>query len=243
MVLSGCISFIFSSIRRHTIWPRDWSSDVCSSDLEAGVKVSRIVSLHDDLALALAAQDIRIEAPIPGKSAVGIEVPNQDVATVSLREVLDVATTQSSKLLFALGRDISGDAVVGELNKMSYLLIAGATGSCKSVCINGIITTILMRAKPHEVKMMMIDPKKVELNVYNGIPHLLTPVVTDPKQASQALKKVVAEMERRYELFSETGTRKIEGYNEHLKKNEPSNGEGVANLPYIVVLVDELADS
>lgn len=209
---------------------------------EAGVKVSRIVSLHDDLALALAAQDIRIEAPIPGKSAVGIEVPNQDVATVSLREVLDVATTQSSKLLFALGRDISGDAVVGELNKMPHLLIAGATGSGKSVCINGIITTILMRAKPHEVKMMMIDPKKVELNVYNGIPHLLTPVVTDPKQASQALKKVVAEMERRYELFSETGTRNIEGYNEHLKKNEPSNGEGVANLPYIVVLVDELAD-
>src|SRR5690625_5298821 len=209
---------------------------------EAGVKVSRIVSLHDDLALALAAQDIRIEAPIPGKSAVGIEVPNSEIAQVSLREVLDVANKQSSKLLFSLGRDISGDAVVGELTKMPHLLIAGATGSGKSVCINGIITTILMRAKPHEVKMMMIDPKKVELNVYNGIPHLLTPVVTDPKQASQALKKVVAEMERRYELFSETGTRNIEGYNEHLKKNEPSNGEGVANLPYIVVLVDELAD-
>lgn len=209
---------------------------------EAGVKVSRIVSLHDDLALALAAQDIRIEAPIPGKSAVGIEVPNQDVAMVSLREVLDVATTQSTKLLFALGRDISGDAVVGELNKMPHLLIAGATGSGKSVCINGIITTILMRAKPHEVKMMMIDPKKVELNVYNGIPHLLTPVVTDPKQASQALKKVVAEMERRYELFSESGTRNIEGYNEHIQKNKQDDGEEVANLPYIVVLVDELAD-
>src|SRR5690625_13038 len=209
---------------------------------EAGVKVSRIVSLHDDLALALAAQDIRIEAPIPGKSAVGIEVPNQDVATVSLREVLDVATTQSSKLLFALGRDISGDAVVGELNKMPHLLIAGATGSGKSVCINGIITTILMRAKPHEVKMMMIDPKKVELNVYNGIPHLLTPVVTDPKQASQALKKVVAEMERRYELFSETGTRNIEGYNEHVHQYNQTAEEKIAHLPQIVVIVDELSD-
>ena len=209
---------------------------------EAGVKVSRIVSLHDDLALALAAQDIRIEAPIPGKSAVGIEVPNNEIAMVSLREVLDVTAKQTSKLLFALGRDISGDAVVGELNKMPHLLIAGATGSGKSVCINGIITTILMRAKPHEVKMMMIDPKKVELNVYNGIPHLLAPVVTDPKKAAQALKKVVAEMERRYELFSETGTRNIEGYNEYIKRNKDSEEEAVANLPYIIVLVDELAD-
>src|SRR5699024_10556398 len=156
---------------------------------EAGVKVSRIVGLHDDLALALAAKDIRIEAPIPGKSAVGIEVPNQEVATVSLREVLDVTSKQSSNLLFGLGRDISGDGIVGELNKMPHMLIAGATGSGKSVCVNGIITTILMRTKPHEVKMMMIDPKKVELNVYNGIPHLLAPVVTDPKKASRALKK------------------------------------------------------
>lgn len=209
---------------------------------EAGVKVSRIVSLHDDLALALAAQDIRIEAPIPGKSAVGIEVPNKDVAMVSLREVLDVTTKHPSKLLFALGRDISGDAVVGELTKMPHLLIAGATGSGKSVCINGIITTILMRAKPHEVKMMMIDPKKVELNVYNGIPHLLAPVVTDPKKASIALQKVVSEMERRYELFSETGTRNIEGYNEFIKKYNTGAETEQPNLPYIVVLVDELAD-
>src|SRR5699024_6041931 len=165
---------------------------------EAGVKVSRIVSLHDDLALALAAKDIRIEAPIPGKSAVGIEVPNQEVAMVSLREVIDGTMDDStSKLLVALGRNISGEAVVTELNKMPHLLIAGATGSGKSVCVNGIITTILMRAKPHEVKMMMIDPKKVELNVYNGIPHLLAPVVTDPKKAARALQKVVAEMERR----------------------------------------------
>lgn len=212
---------------------------------EAGVKVSKIVSLHDDLALALAAKDIRIEAPIPGKSAVGIEVPNQEIAMVSLREVLDSTwNKQTSKLLFALGRDISGDAVMAELNKMPHLLIAGATGSGKSVCVNGIITTILMRTKPHEVKMMMIDPKKVELNVYNGIPHLLAPVVTDPKKASRALKKVVSEMERRYELFSDTGTRNIEGYNEYIRKyNQTTEPEDVQpNLPYIVVLVDELAD-
>ncbi|MEN1969926.1 DNA translocase FtsK [Lentibacillus sp. N15] len=211
---------------------------------EAGVKVSKIVGLHDDLALALAAKDIRIEAPIPGKSAVGIEVPNQEVAMVSLREVLDTTGKQASKLLFALGRDISGDAVVGELNKMPHLLIAGATGSGKSVCVNGIITTILMRAKPHEVKMMMIDPKKVELNVYNGIPHLLAPVVTDPKKASQALKKVVAEMERRYDLFSDTGTRNIEGYNDFIHKYNQTTDEEEQqpSLPYIVVLVDELAD-
>ncbi|SDQ59306.1 DNA translocase FtsK [Virgibacillus subterraneus] len=210
---------------------------------EAGVKVSKIVNLHDDLALALAAKDIRIEAPIPGKSAVGIEVPNQEIAMVSLREVLDsTLNKQASKLLFALGRDISGESVVAELNKMPHLLIAGATGSGKSVCVNGIITTILMRAKPHEVKMMMIDPKKVELNVYNGIPHLLAPVVTDPKKASRALKKVVAEMERRYELFSDTGTRNIEGYNEYIRKYNQTSEEKQPNLPYIVVLVDELAD-
>jgi len=210
---------------------------------EAGVKVSKIVGLHDDIALALAAKDIRIEAPIPGKSAVGIEVPNQEVAMVSLREVLDKTwNNKVSKLLFALGRDISGEAVVGELNKMPHLLIAGATGSGKSVCVNGIITSILMRTKPHEVKMMMIDPKKVELNVYNGIPHLLAPVVTDPKKASRALKKVVGEMERRYDLFSDTGTRNIEGYNEYIRKYNLSSEETQPHLPYIVVLVDELAD-
>lgn len=209
---------------------------------EAGVKVSKIISLHDDLALALAAQDIRIEAPIPGKSAVGIEVPNKEIATVSLREVLDLSSNKNKKLLFALGRDISGDVVEGELNKMPHLLIAGATGSGKSVCINGIITSILMRAKPNEVKMMMIDPKKVELNVYNGIPHLLTPVVTDPKKASMALKKVVQEMEYRYELFSESGTRNIEGYNNFIRKQNELTDDNQALLPYIVVLVDELAD-
>jgi DNA segregation ATPase FtsK/SpoIIIE, S-DNA-T family len=209
----------------------------------AGVKVSKIVNLHDDLALALAAKDLRIEAPIPGKSAIGIEVPNHEIATVSLREVLESNVKNSqAKLLFGLGRNISGDAVSAELNRMPHLLIAGATGSGKSVCVNGIITSILMRAKPHEVKMMMIDPKKVELNVYNGIPHLLSPVVTDPKKAARALKKVVSEMERRYDLFSDTGTRNIEGYNEYVKRMNAINEDKQPLLPYIVVLIDELAD-
>ncbi|WP_409253755.1 DNA translocase FtsK [Bacillus sp. SCS-153A] len=211
---------------------------------DTGVKVSKIVNLSDDLALALAAKDIRIEAPIPGKSAIGIEVPNSEVAMVSLREVLESKSNDkpNSKLLIGLGRDITGEAVLAELNKMPHLLVAGATGSGKSVCINGIITSILMRAKPHEVKLMMIDPKMVELNVYNGVPHLLAPVVTDAKKASQALKKVVSEMERRYELFSHTGTRNIEGYNEHIKRNNQENEEKQPELPYIVVIVDELAD-
>ncbi|MGM0835507.1 MAG: DNA translocase FtsK [Bacillota bacterium] len=211
---------------------------------DVGVKVSKIVNLSDDLALALAAKDIRIEAPIPGKSAIGIEVPNNEVAMVSLREVLDTkqAEKPDAKLLIGLGRDISGDAVVAELNKMPHLLVAGATGSGKSVCINGIITSILVRAKPHEVKMMMIDPKMVELNMYNGVPHLLAPVVTDPKKASQALKKVVNEMERRYELFSHTGTRNIEGYNDYIKRHNQDEEAKQPSLPYIVVIVDELAD-
>ncbi|WP_246215510.1 FtsK/SpoIIIE family DNA translocase [Listeria valentina] len=209
-----------------------------------GVKVSRIVSLSDDIALALAAKDIRIEAPIPGKSAIGIEVANQQVAMVTLREVLENNSQNhpEDKLQIALGRDISGDAVLAHLNKMPHLLVAGSTGSGKSVCINGIITSILLRAKPHEVKMMMIDPKMVELNVYNGIPHLLAPVVTNPKKAAQALQKIVAEMERRYDLFSHTGTRNMEGYNEQVRKHNEKNEEKQAELPYIVVIVDELAD-
>ncbi|WP_279041875.1 FtsK/SpoIIIE family DNA translocase [Brevibacillus borstelensis] len=200
-----------------------------------GVKVSRIVSLTDDLALALAAKDIRIEAPIPGKSAIGIEIPNSEVAVVSLREVLESASYQdaSAKLTVALGRDISGEPIVADLTKMPHLLVAGATGSGKSVCINGLIMSILFKASPDEVKLMMVDPKMVELNVYNGIPHLLAPVVTDPRRASVALKKVVAEMERRYNLFAKTGSRNIEMYNQQ--------AEG-APLPYIVVIVDELAD-
>lgn len=209
-----------------------------------GVKVSRIVSLSDDIALALAAKGIRMEAPIPGKSAIGIEVPNTDVAMVCLREVLESKQSQESdsKLLIALGRDVTGEAVMAELNKMPHLLVAGATGSGKSVCINGIITSILTKAKPHEVKLMMIDPKMVELNVYNGIPHLLAPVVTDAKKAAQALKKVVNEMERRYELFAHTGTRNIEGYNDHVKLHNIENDTKQPLLPYIVVIVDELAD-
>ncbi|NCU16472.1 FtsK/SpoIIIE family DNA translocase [Pallidibacillus pasinlerensis] len=210
---------------------------------DVGVKVSKIVSLQDDIALALAAKDIRMEAPIPGKSAIGIEVPNSEIAVVTLREVLEGSFDRlDKKLLIGLGRDITGDAVLAELNKMPHLLIAGATGSGKSVCVNGIITSILMRTKPHEVKMMMIDPKMVELNVYNGVPHLLAPVVTNPKKASQALKKVVSEMERRYELFSESGTRNIEGYNEYVRKYNAATGEKHPLLPFIVVIVDELAD-
>ncbi|EOE5452361.1 DNA translocase FtsK [Listeria monocytogenes] len=209
-----------------------------------GVKVSKIVSLSDDIALALAAKDIRIEAPIPGKSAIGIEVANQNVAMVSLREVLEnnPKNNPDEKLQIALGRDISGEAMMANLDKMPHLLVAGATGSGKSVCINGIITSILLRAKPHEVKMMMIDPKMVELNVYNGIPHLLAPVVTNPKKAAQALQKVVSEMERRYDLFSHTGTRNMQGYNDYVKKHNELNEEKQPELPFIVVIVDELAD-
>lgn len=206
---------------------------------DVGVKVSRIVSLTDDIALALAAKDIRMEAPIPGKSAIGIEVPNTEVSIVTMREVMETAAFQdaASKLSITLGRDISGQPIVGNLSKMPHMLVAGATGSGKSVCVNGIITSILFKAKPDEVKFLMIDPKMVELNVYNGIPHLLAPVVTDPKRASLALKKVVVEMEKRYELFSKSGTRNIEGYNNMLVETQTG-----APLPYIVVIVDELAD-
>ncbi|WP_067931312.1 FtsK/SpoIIIE family DNA translocase [Alicyclobacillus kakegawensis] len=203
-----------------------------------GVKVSRIVGLVDDIALALAARDVRIEAPVPGKSVIGIEVPNAEVAIVTLREVLEAPEFQDgdSKLALALGRDIGGAAIVGDLQKMPHLLVAGATGSGKSVCINGMIASILMKAKPHEVKLMMIDPKMVELTVYNGIPHLLAPVVTDPRKAAYALKKVVLEMENRYRAFAERGARDIERYNQMVQ------GEGADPLPYIVVIIDELAD-
>jgi len=203
-----------------------------------GVKVSRIVGLTDDIALALAAKDVRMEAPIPGKSAIGIEVPNGEISVVTMREVMEtpVFMNAQSKLSIAFGRDISGQTIVGNLAKMPHLLVAGATGSGKSVCINGIIASILYKAKPDEVKFLMIDPKMVELNVYNGIPHLIAPVVTNPKRASLALKKIVVEMEKRYELFSKSGTRNIEGYNQ-LMKEDPS-----LVLPYIVVIVDELAD-
>ncbi|HCM90874.1 MULTISPECIES: DNA translocase FtsK [Vagococcus] len=208
-----------------------------------GVKVSKVVSLTDDLALALAAKDIRMEAPIPGKSLIGIEVPNQTTSMVSFRDVIDSQESHPESLLeVPLGRSISGEVMSADLTKMPHLLIAGSTGSGKSVCINGIISCLLMKAKPNEVKLMMIDPKMVELNVYNGIPHLLTPVVTNPRKAAQALQKVVEEMERRYELFAGFGVRNMTGYNNMVKKHNAQTGENKALLPYIVVIVDELAD-
>ncbi|MDB0580244.1 FtsK/SpoIIIE family DNA translocase [Salinicoccus roseus] len=207
---------------------------------DIGVKVSKIINLQNDIALSLAAKDIRIEAPIPGKSAVGIEVPNSVISMVTLREVLK-RKTSDNPLEVALGKDISGSPITAELNKMPHLLVAGSTGSGKSVCINGIIISLLMKAKPHEVKLMMIDPKMVELNVYNGIPHLLSPVVTNPQKASDALNRIVSEMERRYDLFSHSNTRNIEAYNQYLER-ESEEPEKVQKLPYIVVIIDELAD-
>ncbi|OTP11382.1 cell division protein FtsK [Enterococcus sp. 10A9_DIV0425] len=208
-----------------------------------GVKVSKIVSLTDDIALALAAKDVRMEAPIPGKSLIGIEVPNSKISMVSFREVIEAQPDHPDKLLeVPLGRDVSGRVQTADLSKMPHLLVAGSTGSGKSVAINGIITSILMRAKPHEVKLMMIDPKMVELNMYNGIPHLLTPVVTNPRKAAQALQKVVQEMEERYEKFAATGVRNIAGYNEFVQQKNLENGTKHPTLPFIVVIVDELAD-
>ncbi|MFO8068854.1 MAG: DNA translocase FtsK [Alkalibacterium sp.] len=209
----------------------------------SGVKVSKIVNLADDIALALAAKDIRMEAPIPGKSVIGIEVPNSEVSMVSFRDTIEGQINDKDRLLeVPLGRDIAGNVAMADLSKMPHLLVAGATGSGKSVSINGMITSLLMKAKPNEVKMMMIDPKMVELNVYNGIPHLLTPVVTNPKKAAQALHKVVQEMERRYEMFAASGTRNMEGYNQFVKKKNAEKNEGLLPFPYIVVIVDELAD-
>ena len=208
-----------------------------------GVKVSKIVNLTDDIALALAAKDVRMEAPIPGKSLIGIEVPNGKISMVSFREIIEAQPNHPDKLLeVPLGRDVSGRVQTADLSKMPHLLVAGSTGSGKSVAINGIITSILMRAKPHEVKLMMIDPKMVELNMYNGIPHLLTPVVTNPRKAAQALQKVVQEMEERYEKFAATGVRNISGYNEFVQQKNLENGTKHPTLPFIVVIVDELAD-
>lgn len=204
-----------------------------------GVKVSKIVNLSDDIALGLAASGIRIEAPIPGKAAVGIEVPNGKQTPVFLREVLenDEFIESNKKLAFALGKDISGKCVVGDLSKMPHTLIAGATGSGKSVCINSLIISLLYKYSPDEVKLLMVDPKVVELNVYNGIPHLLIPVVTDPKKAAAALNWAVNEMTNRYKLFAEAGVRNMESYNELFNK-----GIIEKKLPYIVIIVDELAD-
>ncbi|ERI92926.1 FtsK/SpoIIIE family protein [Clostridiales bacterium oral taxon 876 str. F0540] len=205
----------------------------------AGVKVSKIVNLSDDIALSLAASGVRIEAPIPGKSVVGIEVPNRDLTPVFLREVVESQefTTNSKNLSFCLGKDIAGNCVVSDLSKMPHLLIAGATGSGKSVCINTLIISLLYKYSPEDVKLLMIDPKVVELSVYNGIPHLLIPVVTDPKKAAAALNWAVNEMTRRYKLFADNNVRNIESYNELVNK-----GKLLDKLPWIVVIVDELAD-
>lgn len=208
-----------------------------------GVKVSRITHLADDLALALAAKDIRIEAPIPGKSLIGIEVPNQQVATVGFRDMFEAAPQDDNPMNVPLGRTVTGDVEMADLTKMPHLLIAGATGSGKSVAINVILTSILLKAKPHQVKMLLIDPKKVELSVYNDIPHLLSPVVSEPKKAARALAKVVAEMERRYELFAKFGVRNLKGYN-HLvqQQNTAHPDDQQPSLPLVLVVVDELAD-
>lgn len=208
-----------------------------------GVKVSKIVNLTDDLALALAAKDIRIEAPIPGKSLVGIEVPNQQVSTISFRSIIEEQEVDADHpLQVPLGRDISGKVVIADLQKMPHLLIAGSTGSGKSVAINCIITSLLMNCRPDLVKLMLIDPKKVELGVYNGIPHLLTPVVTDARKAAKALNKLVAEMERRYELFANTGQRNLKGYNEMVQRQNQETGSHEPLMPYVVIVVDELSD-
>lgn len=208
-----------------------------------GVKVSRITHLADDLALALAARDIRIEAPIPGKSLIGIEVPNKNVATVGFRDMLESTPHDDRPLDVPLGRTVTGDVMTADLTKMPHLLIAGATGSGKSVAINVILTSILMKAKPHQVKLLLIDPKKVELSVYNDIPHLLTPVVSDPKKAARALGKVVSEMERRYELFSNFGVRNIKGYNSLVKQQNAKDPQTPQPyLPLVLVVVDELSD-
>ena len=208
-----------------------------------GVRVNRISNLADDLALALAAKDVRIEAPIPGKSLVGIEVPNSEVATVTFRELWDQSKTDASKLLeIPLGKAVNGSVRSFDLAKMPHLLIAGSTGSGKSVAVNGIIASILMKARPDEVKFMMVDPKMVELSVYNDIPHLLIPVVTNPRKASRALQKVVDEMENRYELFSKVGARNIAGYNAKVAEYNAQSEYKQVPLPLIVVIVDELAD-
>ena len=208
-------------------------------EIKAGTKVSKLLSIQREIALALAAKEVRIEAPIPGKNTIGIELPNKITSSVSFKEVLSKMPDVSEKNLLAvgLGKDIMGKVKWMEINTTPHLLVAGATGSGKSVCMNCIITSILMRSKPDQVKLVMVDPKKVELSMYNGVPHLLCPVVTDPKKASVALKNIVIEMERRYDVFEQTKNKNIKGYNEFCEKNPDYQ-----KMPYIVVIIDELAD-
>ena len=212
---------------------------------EQGVKVSKIVGLADDIKLNLAATDIRIEAPIPGKAAIGIEVPNKENMTVALRDLLESNEFRefNSNIAFAVGKDIAGKTVVADIAKMPHMLIAGATGSGKSVCINTLIMSILYKAHPDDVKLIMVDPKVVELSVYNGIPHLLIPVVTDPKKASAALHWGVSEMEDRYRKFADYNVRDLKGYNKKIETMPVCEGEErPKKMPQIVIIVDELAD-
>ena len=215
-------------------------------ELKAGTKLSKLTGINKEISLALAKKDVRIEAPIPGKSTVGIEISNENPSIVYVREIMEklIALKSNNKLTVALGKDILSKPKYCEINKTPHLLVAGATGSGKSVCINCILASILMSAKPDEVKLLLVDPKKVELSVFNGVPHLLAPVVTDPKKASVALSKIVKEMEDRYDLFEEKGVKNIGSYNEMIeKKNKNLNeNEKLKKMPYIVVIVDELAD-
>ncbi|HHW68957.1 MAG TPA: DNA translocase FtsK [Tenericutes bacterium] len=215
-------------------------------ETKSGTKVSRILSLNREIALALAARDVRIQAPIPGKSTIGIEIPNKVTSMVTVREILEniPKNLEESKLLVTLGKNIMGIPQYCEINKTPHLLVAGATGSGKSVCINSIIISLLMRTRPDELKLVLVDPKKVELSMYNGVPHLLAPVVTDPKKANIALKKIVVEMEKRYDMFSDTGTKNIAGYNEYVEQENKKRSEDnkLNKLPFIVVIIDELAD-
>ena len=215
-------------------------------EIASGTRVNKITTLSREIALALSKKDVRIEAPIPGKSTVGIEFANDKPQAVSFYEIMAskvMKQAEDKKLMVPLGKSIMGDIGVCEINKMPHMLIAGTTGSGKSVCVNGIICSILMRAKPDEVKLAMVDPKVVELSVYNGIPHLMCPVVSDPKKAAILLAKMVAEMERRYQQFSETGTKKIEGYNEYIEKWNKAHPDAKKNkMPFIVIIIDELAD-
>ena len=210
----------------------------------SGTKVSRISGINKEIALALAAKDVRIQAPIPGKSTIGIEIPNPSISAVKFKEVLahESKAMSDAKIVVALGKDIMGRPQLADLSKMPHLLIAGSTGSGKSVCTNTMICSILMRYKPDEVKLMLVDPKKVELSNYNGVPHLLCPVVSDPKKASIALQKLVAEMDKRYDMFSDANVKNIAGYNDWIQKENQKNNTNVAKMPYIVAIIDELAD-
>ncbi len=213
--------------------------------IPAGTKVSRIVSINKEIALALAATDVRIQAPIPGKSTIGVELPNKAVSPVKIKEILNniPAKDQDGKLIVSLGKDIMGRVKTADISKMPHLLVAGSTGSGKSVCINSIIASILMRYRPDEVKLVLVDPKKVELSNYNGVPHLLCPVVNDPKKANATLQKIVAEMDSRFDTFSDCNVKNISGYNEYVEKeNQRPHDMPLKKMPYIIVIIDELAD-